>query len=210
MCLTLAFKLANVISSNWIRLVFPQSRGCLLMRTLLIRNVEPKTQKFWWRLQSSYLSIFRRMERRLKCLTPPPRSPSCPPTPTSSKQTTVAFILIDVQYYRCHHLGSWATWSFTTRAPSTPALRCLCKKSYTVVNLRELWPWILWKFSHQVASPTLKGKHCLLTSFAKGAGVMEGFKGQYIDSIHPVRNVNDMDWSDLLTERCEGGRGRWW
>ena len=27
---------------------------------------------------------------------------------------------------------------------------------------------------YQVGSPTLKGKHCLLTSFVKGAGMMEG------------------------------------
>ena len=29
-------------------------------------------------------------------------------------------------------------------------------------------------FICQVASPTLKGKHCLLTSFVKGAGIQQG------------------------------------
>lgn len=208
----LAFKLANVTSSNWIRLVFPQSRGCLLMRTLLISNVEPKTQKFWWRLQSSYLSIFRRMERRLKCLTPPPRSPSCPPTPTSSKQTTVTFILIDVQYCDLQVPPPGQLSNMILHHPGTFD-SCLEVSLQKVLHCRQLERVVasnLVKFSHQVASPTLKGKHCLLTSFVKGAGVMEGFKGQYIDSIHPVRNVNDMDWSDLLTERCEGGRGGCW
>ena len=34
--------------------------------------------------------------------------------------------------------------------------------------------------SPQVASPTMKGKHCLLTSFVKGAGMMQGLCTQHV------------------------------
>ena len=71
--------------------------------------------------------------------------------------------------------------------------------------------WICWWFvitcehsCFQVASPTLKGKHCLLTSFVKGAGFMEGiFSSRILESlkraivrrnIRPTRNFKEIGW----------------
>jgi len=61
----------------------------------------------------------------------------------------------------------------------------------------------------EVASPTLKGKHCLLTSFVKGAGVMQGAReagdgdagrGVRLNMHHPINTKFPTNW-DLQGKR---------
>ena len=127
----------------------------------------------------SNLSLFRPMDKRLKCLTLQPRSHAF---------QMISMLISPRISQRFLHPGNWATWSFTIPAPLTPALRFVQPWLYHQLPFRvfeiisPMLPQIRLPHlnSPQVASPTMKGKHCLLTSFVKGAGMMQGLCTQHV------------------------------
>ena len=70
----------------------------------------------------------------------------------------------------------------------------------------------------QVSSPTLKGKHCLLTSFVKGAGIMQGVFS-FVRLLLDI--LNHVTWETIILvlhglhkfkvlKRCQRRRWRCW